>query len=71
MRKSEIGEIYDFRIVGERITHRNFLNQQNRSLRPQSWTSTISTDSIRSCDTTTDRFIIFFSFNSTVFQTKS
>lgn len=44
-----------FRIVGERVTRRDRLNQQHRPARPQSWASTISTDSIRSSDTTTDR----------------
>ncbi|MCP9256959.1 RhoGEF domain-containing protein [Dirofilaria immitis] len=47
-----------YRIVGERVTHRDRLNQQHRSARPQSWASTISTDSIRSSDTTTDSSVM-------------
>uniref|UniRef100_A0A915PR84 DH domain-containing protein n=1 Tax=Setaria digitata TaxID=48799 RepID=A0A915PR84_9BILA len=43
-----------YRIVGERVTHRDRLGQQHRPARPQSWASTISTDSIRSTDTATD-----------------
>ncbi|VDK81641.1 unnamed protein product, partial [Onchocerca ochengi] len=47
-----------YRIVGERVTHRDRLSQQHRPARPQSWASTISTDSIRSSDTTTDSSVV-------------
>ncbi|CAG9530098.1 unnamed protein product [Cercopithifilaria johnstoni] len=47
-----------YRIIGERVTHRDRLNQQHRSARPQSWASTISTDSIRSSDATTDSSVV-------------
>uniref|UniRef100_A0A1I8ENY1 RhoGEF domain-containing protein n=1 Tax=Wuchereria bancrofti TaxID=6293 RepID=A0A1I8ENY1_WUCBA len=47
-----------YRIVSERVTHRNRLSQQHRPMRPQSWASIISTDSIRSSDTTTDSSVV-------------
>uniref|UniRef100_A0A0R3S0W9 DH domain-containing protein n=1 Tax=Elaeophora elaphi TaxID=1147741 RepID=A0A0R3S0W9_9BILA len=47
-----------YRIVGERVTHRDRLSQQHRPARPQSWASTVSTDSIRSSDTTTDSSVV-------------
>ncbi|VDO76544.1 unnamed protein product, partial [Onchocerca flexuosa] len=56
-KKKKKREIH-FRIVGERVTHRDRLSQQHRPARPQSWASTISTDSIRSSDTTTDSSVM-------------
>ncbi|VDK85078.1 unnamed protein product [Litomosoides sigmodontis] len=47
-----------YRIVGERVTRRDRLSQQHRPARPQSWASTISTDSIRSSDTATDSSVV-------------
>uniref|UniRef100_A0AAF5RY08 DH domain-containing protein n=1 Tax=Wuchereria bancrofti TaxID=6293 RepID=A0AAF5RY08_WUCBA len=54
---SHLRDRSDILFVSERVTHRNRLSQQHRPMRPQSWAS-ISTDSIRSSDTTTDSSVV-------------